>query len=174
MRVVNCFIWGKMRTTPRIQHLRWGWETSPKDEGDRSVCMRFCWRWSTCNQVLQNAFTSLVLLLVKRISGHHEAFSAFPDTRKYMNWAHKLAPENVYLKTSPVSLCLIIWRRVLSVFPGAQRASLLLSTLNSFQGMLKISTVAAHDLILVEEEWQVPICGWHHFTGKEKELKNSN
>ena len=63
----------------------------------------------TCNQVLRNVFTSLVeLLLVKRNSGHNEDFSAFPDTRRYMNWAHKLAPENVYLKTSLVSLCLTV------------------------------------------------------------------
>ena len=41
-------------------------------------------------------------------SSHHEEFSAFPDTRRYMNWAHKLAPENGYLKTCPVSLCLTI------------------------------------------------------------------
>ena len=115
-----------------------------RERGDRSACMWFWWRWTTCNQVLQNVFSSLMeLLLVKRNSGHHEDFSAFPDTRRYMNWAHKLAPENVYLKTSPVSLCLTIWRPVVSVFPGAQRASLLPSTLNSFPERLKISTVAA-------------------------------
>ena len=50
--------------------------------------------------------------------------------RKYKNWAHKISSwEN-----------LTIWRPALSVFPSAQRASLLLSTLISFHGVLKLSS----------------------------------
>ena len=50
--------------------------------------------------------------------------------RKYKNWAHKISSwEN-----------LTIWGPTLSVSPSAQRASLLLSTLISFHGMLKLSS----------------------------------
>ena len=81
-------------------------------------------------------------------------FSAFLDMRRHKNWAHKISSW----------MCLTLWRPVQPVLPRAQRASFLLSTLNSFQGALKVSSCRAHDLILVEVvgkcQWQVPICCW--------------
>ena len=89
------------------------------------------------------------------------------DIKRYKNWAHKPAPENI----------LTIWRSVLPDFPTAwaQSASFLISTLNSFQEVLKISSWAAHNWILVELDgkcpWQVPICSWHEQGTKRFEIK---
>ena len=48
-------------------------------------------------------------------------------------------------------------------FLGAQSASTLLSTLNSFGGSWRSAAAAAHDLILVKVDgvhsWQEPVCG---------------
>ena len=70
---------------------------------------------------------------------------------KCKNWAHKISWKY-----------LTIWRPVLPVSPRAQGASFLIYTLNSFQGVLKVSScAAAQDLILVEAEvddrWQCVI-----------------
>ena len=77
--------------------------------------------------------------------------------RRYKNWACKIISWKY----------LTIWRRVLPVFPRAQSASFLISTLNSFQGCWKSAAAAAHDLILVEVDakcqWQVPIRSWQSF-----------
>ena len=77
-------------------------------------------------------------------------FSAFLDRRRYKDWAHK-APENIYhLNTCPVD------------FLGAQNASFLQVTLNSFRGCWR--SAAANDLTRVEADgkhlWQVPVYGW--------------
>ena len=78
-------------------------------------------------------------------------FSAFLDMRRYKNWAHKIGSWKY----------LTIWRPVLPVFPRAQRASFLLSILNSFQGVLKISSSAWFNPC--RGRWQVTICSWQKF-----------
>ena len=64
--------------------------------------------------------------------------------RRYKNWAHNIGSWKYLSKDlsyqSPTTLC------------QAENASFLLSILNSFQGMLKVSSSAAHDLILVEKD----------------------
>ena len=67
-------------------------------------------------------------------------FSTFLDMRRCKNWAHKnlLLKISNYLKTCSAS------------FPRAQSASLLISTLSSFQGVLRVNGAVAHDSIQVE------------------------
>ena len=81
-------------------------------------------------------------------------FSAFLDMRSYKNWAHIIS-SRAYLT---------VWRPVLPVFPWAQSALFLLSTLNSLLGCWRSAAAAAHNLILVEGDGkhpgQVPICSW--------------
>ena len=67
-------------------------------------------------------------------------------------WAHK-----IFWKS------LSIWRPVLPVFPIAQRASLLISTLNSLQVVLKVSDSSGWWLNPYRGRWQVPIFSWQHF-----------
>ena len=57
-------------------------------------------------------------------------FSAFLDMRRYKNWAHKIGS----LKY------LTIWIPVLALTPNT----------SSFQGVLRVSSWTAHELILVE------------------------
>ena len=60
-----------------------------------------------------------------------------------------------------------IWRLVLPVLPRAQRATFLISTLNSFPEVLKVRSCSGRDLILVEVDWQVPVCSLHRFWGTQ-------
>ena len=62
--------------------------------------------------------------------------------RRCKNWAHRIF----------LWKCLSIWKICLSVFPRAQGASFLLSTLNTFQGCRRSGTAAACDLILAEAD----------------------
>ena len=78
-------------------------------------------------------------------------FSAFLDMRRYRHWAHKIS----FWKY------LTIWRPVLPVFHWAQSTSFLLSTLNSFQGVLKISRCSSTWFDSWRGRWQVPICSQH-------------
>ena len=71
--------------------------------------------------------------------------------RRYKNWAHKIGSWKY----------LTIWRPVLPIFPRALSASFLLSTLNSFQGVLKVSSCSGSWFDSCRGRWQVPICGWH-------------
>ena len=80
-------------------------------------------------------------------------FSAFLDTGRCRNCAHKILSWKY-----PT-----IWRPVLPVFPRAQRASFLLSTLTSFQGVLTVSGCSGSWFIPCRGRWQVPICGWQKF-----------
>ena len=57
-------------------------------------------------------------------------FTAFRGMRIARNWAHKILSWKY----------LTLWRPVLPVFPRAQSASFLISTLNSFQGVLEVSS----------------------------------
>ena len=74
-------------------------------------------------------------------------FSAFLDMRRYKNWAHKISSWK-YLP-------------VLPVFLRAQGASFLISTLNSFQGVLKVSSCSGTWFNPCRGRWQMPICSWH-------------
>ena len=60
-------------------------------------------------------------------------FSAFLRIRRYKNGAHKISSWKY----------LAIWRPVLPVSPWAQSASFLLSSLNSLQGLLKVSSCSS-------------------------------
>ena len=53
------------------------------------------------------------------------------------------------------------WRPVLPVFPRAQSASFLISTLNSFQGVLKVYSYSSSWFNPCRGRRQVPICIWH-------------
>ena len=66
--------------------------------------------------------------------------------RRCKNWAHK-SPENIYLKNCSAN------------FPGAQSASLLISTVSSFQEGWGAAAATAHDSIHVEAdgEFQTPV-----------------
>ena len=46
------------------------------------------------------------------------------------------------------------------VFPRAQRASFLFSTLSSFQGVLKVSSCSCSWFNPCRGRWQVPVCSW--------------
>ena len=74
-------------------------------------------------------------------------FSAFLGMRRYKNWAHQISSWKY----------LTIWRPVLPVFPRAQSAPFLLSTLNSFQGVLKISSCSSAWFNPRRGRWQVPM-----------------
>ena len=54
-------------------------------------------------------------------------FNAFLDMRTYRNWVHKISSWKYLSEDCP------------AIFPWTQSPSFLLSTLNSFQGVLKIS-----------------------------------
>ena len=71
----------------------------------------------------------------------------FLDMKRYKNWAHKISSWKY----------LIIWRPVLPVFPRAQSASFLFSTLNSFQGVLKVSSCSSTWFNPCRGRWQVPL-----------------
>ena len=73
-------------------------------------------------------------------------FSAFLDIRRCKNWAHWINSWKY----------LTIWRPVLPVFPRAQGASFLLSTLNSLQGALKVSSFSITWFNSCRGRWQVP------------------
>ena len=74
--------------------------------------------------------------------------------RRYKNWAHNISSWKD----------LTVWRPILPVFPRAQSTSFLLSTPNSFQGVLKISSCRSTSFNLCGGGWQVPICGWQPFS----------
>ena len=73
-------------------------------------------------------------------------FGAFLITRRYKNWAHKnlLPKTSNSLKTCSAS------------FPRAQRASVLLSTLSSLQGVLRVSSCSGLGFNSCRGGWQCP------------------
>ena len=97
-------------------------------------------------------------------------FSAFLDMRIYKNWDHKIGSWKF----------LTIWRPVLPVFLRAQSASFLPSTLNSFQGVLKIRSCSSTRFNPCGGRWQMPICSWQNeqlssgFETAGKTLASSN
>ena len=74
-------------------------------------------------------------------------FSVFLDMKRNKNWAHKINSWK-YLTS---------WRLTLLVFPCAQRASFLLSTLNAFQRMLEVSSWNSTWYNPYRSRWQVPM-----------------
>ena len=121
-------IWG---VPPRRQQLRQLWETAPKRQGDgQSVCdfgeggvhgVKHIFLWKVSPGLMK-------LLLVMRNSRHREGFQCFLDMRSYKNWAHRISSWKD-LTTKDLSC----------QFAGAQRASFLPSTLNSFRALEVIS-----------------------------------
>ena len=109
--------------------------------------MWFWWRGSTCN--LACIFCRRWLLVEGAVVTMKD-FSAFLHVRRCKNL--KPAPENMYLKTCPAS------------FPRAQSASFLLSSLNSFPGVLKVSSCRSTWFNPCRGRRQVPIYSWHWLT----------
>ena len=72
-----------------------------------------------------------------------------PHASKARHWFHKIFSWKY----------LTMWRPVLPDFPRTQIASFLISTLNSFQGKLMISSAVAHTLILVEVDGKCQFVG---------------
>lgn len=143
VKAVIKFICSKMRTV--------AWDSISDSfekllqSGGRSVYMWFWWRGSTCNQTL---------IFLQKVSSIHEGavitiknFYAFLDMRRYKSWAHKIDSWKY----------LTIWRPVLPIFPRALNASSLLSTLNSFQGVSKISCYSSAWFNPCRGRWQVPM-----------------
>ena len=147
----NCelsFIWGKMRTID--------WETasqivlrncSKEVEEERSIYIWFWWRgirairhtfWQKVAASHEEQMSLLVVLVL---------FWIWEDTR---NWAHKIFSWKY----------LTIWRPVVPVFPRAQSASFLISTLNSFQGMLRVSDCSGLWLHPCRGRWWA-VFSWH-------------
>ena len=65
------FIWGKRRLQPVRTHFSWLWETVPKRQGGRSVCMWLWWKGNTCDQA--HIFCR-IFLLVMMSNRHQERF----------------------------------------------------------------------------------------------------
>ena len=97
-----------------------------------------------------------------------KSFSAFLNMRKCKNWAYKIS----FWKYLPV------WRPVLPVFPCAQSASFMLSTLNYFQGVLKASSCSSSWFnpcgYRWKFSWQVPVCSWHSSQRVSMRIKWAN
>ena len=111
------------------------WETVPKRYGGRIVYIILEFLlvlWSFCH--LWETICTM------------KNFSTFLDMRRYKNWAHKISSW-VY----PT-----IWRPVLAVFLE-QRVPHFFSLPSLLQGGWRSVVAAAHDLILVEVLWQVPM-----------------
>ena len=142
MKAVIKFICSKMRTVA-WDSISDSFEKLLQSRG-RSVYMWFWWRGSTCNQTL--SFLQKVSAIHKGAVITIKNFYAFLGMRRYKSWAHKID----FWKY------LTIWRPVLPIFPRAQNASSLLSTLNSFQGVLKISCCSSTWFNPCRGRWQVP------------------
>ena len=69
-------------------------------------------------------------------------FSAFLDMGRYKNWAHKIGSEDLSCHSTPHQL-------------QAQSDSFLHSTLSSFQGVLKVSSVWLNFIEVDREEASV-------------------
>ena len=80
--------------------------------------------------------------------------------RRCKNWAHKIFSWKY----------LTIWRPVLPVFPRAQSASFLISTLNSFQGVLKVSGCSGYWPNPCIGRWQVSVFSWRYYVFNELSL----
>ena len=87
--------------------------------------------------------------------------------RRYRNWVHKPAHENI----------LTIWRSVLpdSPLPEQRVPHAWSPPWTPFWGYWKSAAAAAHNLILVELDgkcpWQMPICSWYEQGTKRFEIK---
>ena len=85
-------------------------------------------------------------------------FSAFIDTRRCENWIHKIISWK-YL--SEDLLC--------QFFSEHKCNSFLVSSMNSLQGVLKVSSCSSIWLNLYRGRWQVRICSWQkYYTERNK------
>jgi len=124
--------------------------------------MCFWWRGSTCTQacIIPEGFcwSQGAIVIMK-------GFSAFLDKRWYKNWPHKknnswkYLSEDLSCRSSPSSphsqhplTC--------HLTPAEHRVPHFCSTLESFQGMLKISNCSSTWFDSCRGKWQVPICSW--------------
>ena len=121
------------------------WETVPKRYGGRLVYM---WFW----YAIKHTFILDFLLVLWSFCQSWETictmknFSTFLDMRRYKNWAHKISSW-VYLT---------IWRPVLAVFLE-QRVPHFFFQPSILRECWRSAVAAAHDLILLEVIWQVPM-----------------
>ena len=120
------------------------WETVPKRYGGRLVYM---WFW----YAIKHTFILEFLLVLWSFCQSWETictmknFSTFLDMRRYKNWAHKISSwvylsEDLSWQFSWSRECLIS-----SLYP------------HSFRECWRSAVAAAHDLILLEVIWQVPM-----------------
>ena len=148
------FIWGKIKSAD--------WETAPqialrncsKEAGGWSVYMRFWWRGDTCSQA-------------HIFPGFCYSCEAFASHEKQMSPWRILVLFYIRrdLRIGLIKISswkyLTIWREDLScqfLPPPAQSTSFLLSTLNPFQGVLKVSH--CNSTWFDPCRWKVPICSW--------------
>ena len=119
---------------------------------DRSLCMWFWWRGSKTHMF----FWKVSISLMKLFASHEKQSSPCRVLVLFQIWGDtRIGLINRLWKR------LTIWRLVLSVVPRAQRAWCLLSTLNSFQRWLKVSSSSSTWSSPCRGGWQVPICTWH-------------
>ena len=111
------FTWGKMRTI--------AWETAPQIPL-RNCCKEIEGKVSihgilVKGQYMQSSTSYILfcrwLLLVMRCNCHHERFQWFLDLGIYKNWAHKIAPKNIYLKTCSASFVQSTDHLISAVYP---------------------------------------------------------
>ena len=77
---------------------------------------------------------------------------AFLDMRKYRNWVNKISSWKY-----PT-----IGRPLLPIFFRAESVSFLLSTLNSFQDVLEVSSCSSTWFNPHRGRWKVSICSWQY------------
>ena len=147
----NC-IWGKMKSIV--------WETAPQialknySKDGQYICdfvegvYIYFAHIFFCSKIKHTFFEGFCCLQGTVITMD---FSVFLHVKRHKNWIHKISSWKY----------LIIWRPVLPVFPRAQNASFLFSTLNSIQRVLKISSCVSTWSNPCRGIWQMPICSWH-------------
>ena len=119
--------------------------------GKTSIYMWFWWRGNTCNQA--HIFAEVLI----RVTASQEEQTS-PWRNLVLFWIGEDARIGL-IKSAPENI-LTIWRPVLPVFLRAPGASFLISTLNSFQGVLKVSSCSGTWFNPCRGRWQVPICSW--------------
>ena len=145
------FYLGKMKTIAQETAFHITLRNCSREVRYRSVYMWFWWRGSTWNQARIFFFFAEGFCRSWGVVITMKELSDFLD-RKYKNWAHKIGSWKY----------LTIWRPVVPVFPRAKSASFLFCTVNSFQGVLKVSGYSSTLLNPCRGRWQVPICSWHY------------
>ena len=120
---------------------------APKRQGASVILCEFGWSSTYSSKRFLLVLWSFCVMMKIR---HHEGFSVFLDMGRYKNWANKIGSWKY----------LTIWKTLLSVIPQAQSASFLLSTLNCFRGLFKVSSCCSTWFNPCRSRWQVPIISW--------------